>query len=323
MYEQGWSARTRRVAGRATSVAAIALALSSCGSGGSGDATLNAAVPAAPVVTPAATETPSATPAATETATETPPHAAAEAPAPTHPTEASAPKPTPTPKPSYPPGGNIVAFGDSVPAGVHCSCTNFVDYYANLVTEKVQKKYTTDNFAVSGSRSGDVVNLLAQAKVQSALKTATTVLIMTGANDYNDAFDQASLGADFSKLYPNVATAVQDNVTTAVQKIQALNAAAHVVVLDYWASMEDGAVASKDYDKTAMTASLACTASTNAALALAAKATNATYVSTLTAFKGSKGTKDDTDLLASDGDHPDAAGHALIARTIAAVFPKG
>jgi lysophospholipase L1-like esterase len=87
--------------------------------------------------------------------------------------------------------------------------------------------------------------------------------------------------------------------------------------------MEDGQVARDDYDKVAMTASLACTDSANAALALAAKATNATYVSTLTAFKGSKGTTDDTSLLASDGDHPDAAGHALIARTIADVFPEG
>jgi lysophospholipase L1-like esterase len=105
--------------------------------------------------------------------------------------------------------------------------------------------------------------------------------------------------------------------------MRALNKTAHVVVLDYWASMEDGKVAAKDYNSTAMAASIACTTSTNAALFLAAEATSATYVSTYTAFKGANGTKDDTNLLQPDGDHPDPAGHLVIAKAIAAVFPDG
>jgi lysophospholipase L1-like esterase len=56
---------------------------------------------------------------------------------------------------------------------------------------------------------------------------------------------------------------------------------------------------------------------------VAARATGALYVSTYTAFKGPAGTNDPTGLLAADGDHPNAAGHQLIARTIYTVLPSG
>lgn len=218
----------------------------------------------------------------------------------------------------------VVGFGDSVPAGGGgCNCINFVSAYATDVGKSTGVKPGVDNFAVSGSTSADFLDQLSDSSIKTAVGKATTILIMTGANDYNDAFDQVSLGASATKLYPPVAEAVQDNVTTAIEKIQKLNSTAHIVLLDYWASMEDGKVAEKDYDATAMAASIACTSSTNNALALAAQATGATYVSTYTAFKGSNGSKDDTALLQPDGDHPDPEGHQVIAQAIAAVYPRG
>jgi lysophospholipase L1-like esterase len=135
----------------------------------------------------------------------------------------------------------------------------------------------------------------------------------TGANDFNDAFDQVSLGAPAEETYASVATAVEDNVTTTVQKIHSLNASAHVMVLDYWAAMEDGAVAAEDYDVATTAAAIASTTYLNDSLAVAAKATGAVYISTYTAFKGPPGTRDPTALLVADGDHPNAAGHQLIA----------
>jgi lysophospholipase L1-like esterase len=218
----------------------------------------------------------------------------------------------------------VVGFGDSVPAGGgHCNCTNFVTAYGNLVAAHTGIKPTVHNFAVSGSTSADLVDQMAESAVRAAVAGASTILIMTGANDYDDAFDEVSIGVEPDKAYGPVATAVEDNVTTVIGKIRALNRSAHVVVLDYWASMEDGAVAAKDYDVPTMRASLECTASTNSALALAAKATGAAYVSTYTAFKGAQGTKDDTALLMPDGDHPNPTGHQVIAKAIAAVYPSG
>lgn len=215
----------------------------------------------------------------------------------------------------------VLGFGNSVPSGAACSCVNFVSAYAAMVAAGTSTKTTVANDAVSGSTSADVVNELTQSAVQGQVRTASTVLIMTGANDFNDAFDQVSLGAPAAETYAPVATAVQENVSTIVEKIHALNAGAHVVVLDYWAAMEDGAVAAKDYDAAAMAASVASTTYVNNALAVAAKATGAVYVSTYGAFKGPNGTNDPTGLLAADGDHPNAAGHQLIARTIYAALP--
>jgi lysophospholipase L1-like esterase len=58
----------------------------------------------------------------------------------------------------------------------------------------------------------------------------------------------------------------------------------------------------------------------NRRIEAAASAHGATYVDLLTAFRGSDGSEDCTPLLAPDGDHPSAQGHALIARTLAAAL---
>src|ERR1041385_5348500 len=168
-------------------------------------------------------------------------------------------------------GPVVVGLGNSVPSGSACSCVNFVSAYAAMVAAGKNARATVDNDAVSGSTSADVVNQLSHAgSVQAHVRAATTVLIMTGANDFNDAFDAVSLGAPATTMFPPVATAVQDNVTAVVQRIQALKRNAHVVVLDYWAAMEDGAVAARDYDEPTMAASVASTSFVNDALAVAA-----------------------------------------------------
>src|SRR5207244_776587 len=115
--------------------------------------------------------------------------------------------------------------------------------YGDLIEDHTGIKPTVDNFAVSGSTSADLVDQMADSAVRAAVAGASTILIMTGANDYDDAFDEVSIGVDPTKAYPPVATAVEDNVTTVIGKIRALNLTARVVVLDYWASMEDGKAA--------------------------------------------------------------------------------
>ena len=45
-----------------------------------------------------------------------------------------------------------------------------------------------------------------------------------------------------------------------------------------------------------------------------------TYVDIYTPFKGADGSTDDTALLADDGDHPNAAGHQLIATALLAAL---
>ena len=54
----------------------------------------------------------------------------------------------------------------------------------------------------------------------------------------------------------------------------------------------------------------------NAVISEAAAHQDAVYVDTRAPFKGDDGTKDCTELLASDGDHPNRAGHRTIATAI-------
>src|ERR1700710_631377 len=95
----------------------------------------------------------------------------------------------------------IVGFGDSVPAGAHCSCKTFVQDYANSVAAVTGTKTKVYNYADSGSTSADVVSALSRSSVRHAVASATTVIIMTGANDYEAAFDKVSHGASATTTY--------------------------------------------------------------------------------------------------------------------------
>jgi acyl-CoA thioesterase-1 len=220
-------------------------------------------------------------------------------------------------------GPVVVGLGDSVPAGYACSCTDFVAAYAAMAASATGTTTTVRNDAVSGSTSADVIDQLTTAAVAAQIRAATTVLLMTGANDFGSAFSAVSDGAPAAATYAPVAAAVQANVTTIVKRIHALNGRAHVVVLDYWAAMKDGAVAEVEYDAAAMTAAAQSTTAVNDALTKAALATGATYVSTYLQFNGADGANDPTSLLADDGDHPNAAGHLLIAEAVLATLPTG
>jgi len=94
-----------------------------------------------------------------------------------------------------------------------------------------------------------------------------------------------------------------------------------VVVLGYWNVVLDGRVGATEYGPDEARAAADATTRVNDALRDAAAATGATYVPTLAAFHGDDGTLDPTRLLAADGDHPNAAGHAAIAALIPPLPP--
>src|SRR5262249_28857935 len=141
--------------------------------------------------------------------------------------------------------------------------------------------------------------------------------------DFTAPFSDVRDGASESDEYPLAADRVRNNVANAIERIQDLNAHAHIVVLDYWAAMKDGAVARREDSPEAQQQAQDATDAVNQALADAVAQTHVTYVSTLLAFKGPDGDQDPTDLLAADGDHPDAQGHAVIAEALIEALPQG
>jgi lysophospholipase L1-like esterase len=95
-----------------------------------------------------------------------------------------------------------------------------------------------------------------------------------------------------------------------------------VLVTGYWNVFEDGAVARDSFPDVGVRATRRLTRLANAAIQQDARATGATYVDLYAPFNGPVSRGDTTRLLAADGDHPNAAGQALIAqRLVAAGLP--
>jgi acyl-CoA thioesterase-1 len=238
-------------------------------------------------------------------------------PASAHPPAASgsvSPSPAGSSSPAGPP--IVVTLGDSVPAGTNCDCDPFPDLYAH----RLRPAGISANESQAGFTSADVRNQLGDRTVRAALGDASIVLVMIGANDVGAAFDRDNTDV---AGFQAAADTVQQNVATIVTTIRGGRTPAPVVlVLGYWNVVKDGAVGLAEYGATGEQSAVQATRITNAALRRAAAASGARYVTTTPVFKGRSRTQDPTALLASDGDHPDAAGHEAIADAVYAAQPS-
>jgi acyl-CoA thioesterase I len=194
----------------------------------------------------------------------------------------------------------VVTLGDSVPAGTACGCDPFPTLYARAQHAR------SANLAAAGATSADVLGSLPSAA--GALSSADRVLLMVGANDLAEAFSGHT-------SYAAAAAAVRDNVTRTITGIHRIHPVP-VVVLGYWNVVRDGQPAAAAYSAAQVRSAAAATAVANDALRSAAADAGGVYVPTNAAFHGADGRADPTPLLAADGDHPDADGHAAIAALI-------
>ncbi|MFG3685068.1 SGNH/GDSL hydrolase family protein [Micromonospora sp. NPDC047740] len=213
----------------------------------------------------------------------------------------------PPPPAAGPAAGAVVALGDSVPAGSACDCVPFPDLYARMQVPAVPSV----NLARGGFSSDDVWAQLESPDTDEDLREAGVIMIMVGANDLAAAFDADGDDA----TYRRVAARVGANVAATIVRIRELHdGPVTVLVLGYWNVVKDGSVGLVEYGDAGMAQSATATRYVNQALHDAAAETAALYVPTYPAFKGVAGDQDPTDLLADDGDHPNAVGHELIAR---------
>jgi acyl-CoA thioesterase-1 len=229
--------------------------------------------------------------------------------------------PAPAPDPAPAPAGTIraatiVTLGDSVPAGTACDCEPFPDLYAAMLSPPAR----SINEARSGYTSADVRDQVNAATVRAALGGATVVLIMAGANDLADAFEDGRDDAGFQ----DAAAGVRRNVDATVAAIRRMRPApVTILVLGYWNVVKDGAVGLATYGADGERSAVAATRYANRALREAADDSGARYVPTTPVFKGDQRDEDPTALLAGDGDHPNAKGHQAIAAAVFAALPDG
>jgi len=214
----------------------------------------------------------------------------------------------------------VVAFGDSVPSGAACSCNPFPSIYGSLLRERTGADVTVHNYGVSGLDTNGLLAQLKQPKVVDDARQADVFLVTIGANDFEDHHDQVVEGICAT---PGTATCVDGeidsmraNLSKALSDIRSLRNGkpTSVLVTGYWNVFEDGQVARRASGNAGLQASIQLTRRVNTTIQAVANRAGARYVDLFAPFQ-SHGRGIDQ-LMAPDGDHPDAAGHRLIADTL-------
>jgi lysophospholipase L1-like esterase len=215
---------------------------------------------------------------------------------------------------------SVVALGDSVPAGTACHCTPFPSLTARALAASSGRTFTAANDAVAGATSADVLaQLQSDSSVIGHVRAAGVVEIEIGANDveYSNA-----CGTSVS-CYAARLPAMEKNLAAIVSRARALSPGhkALVVLIDYWNVWLGGKYAAAKGPAYVAAAEQLTDDVDTAIRALAARSGSA-YVDLRAAFKGPDYDADETRYLATDGDHPNAAGHRQIADATDAVIER-
>jgi len=219
----------------------------------------------------------------------------------------------------------VLALGDSVPAGTACDCSPFPTLYGALLSRHVGVPVTVDNEAVSGLDTTGLLAQLRQPRVADEVRRASVVLLTIGANDFADNHDRV-VDDDCARdtatdCVSDELASLQAHLATALAELRTLRAGmpTSVLVTGYWNVFEDGGVARRGAGVSGLQASIALTVRVNAAIRSVSSSAGAHYVDLFEPFQ--RRGRDIDSLLAPDGDHPDAAGHRLIAAELLDATP--
>jgi lysophospholipase L1-like esterase len=233
---------------------------------------------------------------------------------------AAAPTSEPTSRPSTAPTPHVVlALGDSVPSGAVCHCRPFPETYGLLLSRRTGARVTVDNRAVGGLDTAGLVAQLRQPGTADAVRRADVFLVTIGANDFGDHHDQVvsgRCGAGDVDCVADELTSMRDRLARVLDRIRSLRDGrpTTILVTGYWNVFQDGDVARRAFGESGLQASLRLTRRANEVIQGVSDAAGARYVDIFEPFEKPGGHI--TSLLAGDGDHPDAAGHDLIARAL-------
>lgn len=214
----------------------------------------------------------------------------------------------------------LLGLGDSVPTGATCACPDEVALLGLRLGTAQGSPVAVTNAAHNGATARDVLVQVRGGGLGSPAARVTTVTV--GANDFDPtvvataACGQAACYRTPLHVLDGLIRAVVSALLVA-QRGQSL-AASPIVVTGYWNVFRDGAVG-RSYGPAYARNSDALTRAANSVLRRAALAYGVRYADLYRPFKGD-GDRDDTWLLGSDGDHPNAAGHRVVAATVQRVL---
>ena len=217
----------------------------------------------------------------------------------------------------------VVGIGDSVTSGYNCNCQAFVGLYATELAAQDGVQSSSVNLGVPGWTTTQVLAAMtAPGAFHDQVSKADILLVTIGANDLNPLELQGPAGCP-ATCYTPLIDGVGHNVQLIVDAARATDPGhpPTVLVTDYWNVFQDGDVGTAEHGAAFQSWSDALTLAESTQICQGAQQAGATCVSLYAPFKenSSIGT---TSLLAADGDHPNAAGHQLIASTLLAATPQ-
>ncbi len=218
---------------------------------------------------------------------------------------------------------SVVGLGDSVPAGTACNCDTYISLVGSALAARQHSPVGVSNLAAGGETTDGLRSQLDTADAQAMVGVADLAIVTIGAND----FDQSVVSsrdcgsADPLTCYQPELTQLRSRLDGVLAKLKSLmGSRGQILITGYWNVFLDGAVG-KAQGATYVARTDALTRAVNTVIAAAAAADGATYVDLYAPMKGD-GDRDDTNLLAADGDHPNAAGHRVIAQAVLAALPR-
>lgn len=212
----------------------------------------------------------------------------------------------------------VVGIGDSVTAGSNCGCEAFVQLYAAGLASKRGLRISGVNLGAEGLTSSQLLESLNQpGDLRDSVTQADILLVTIGANDLLPLTAQWQSGGCSATCYAPAVMTVGHNVQGIVAAARSVRPGhpSTVLVMSYWNVFQDGDVGTAQRGGPFERWSDRLTRAVDAQICEGAQRAGATCVDLYKPFKGD-GSKNPTSLLASDGDHPSASGHQLIASTL-------
>jgi lysophospholipase L1-like esterase len=215
---------------------------------------------------------------------------------------------------------SIVTLGDSVPRGTNCRCSPFPQLVATALTGATGQRVIATNDSVAGYTTNNVLKLLtSNASVMAHVRGADAVEIEIGANDIPYSPACGTRVACYAARVP----VMKLRLAEIVSQIRYLTAGrtVDIVLIDYWSIWLGGKYAAAR-GSAYVAAAEELTDRVDTAIKQTAANTGSGYVDLRAAFKGPNYAYDESHYLASDGDHPNAAGHRRIAAAAEGAIKK-